>query len=553
MLNHGGCRRGAGDVSVACPRGTMKRHHQTNTMKPIPVTTFQLAVLDGPHFQADEYDNIVSIEWLSVKQISDYLFEFYQGDVLTSSVDLDNPLFDLSSLLGILVVGDTDRFEAIVAAWKSKLPSLSIAFKRLAEGSPDTILRASLDCLAENLVSARRHGGQAALDLAVYRREFDRLQSAFSRLEEYVGQQSFQSTTEVFEYPPDSAIGGGGAVSQSGNGRARILGALVQYLPVDSLGVSGLSIHIHAKPDPPVEPLRIRLRAVETGQIFGVWNIDPVEVSGGWVELALTHAVSEPALSLEVIIEWPAETSGWSLSLGPLHPHKEFAARTDAGETLGSPVALRIYKGLPGVRVPATTTAIRPMNAPPVLTELVPRDIYSTVEQILPDPNSVAPPLVSYDSNIKCITVHPHRGGLMTVARMNVAVPKRAWRVSAQIHLAHEQANCTQFGLMICASTESSSALDNLKQLDAAAPAFSGWKSLAPLDSKRIGALIEPSDEECFSLYLLTRQAPDSSPDFAWARFDRFEFNILPASPAEETTATKSGSSYRESGSSTAR
>lgn len=83
---------------------------------------------------------------------------------------------------------------------------------------------------------------------------------------------------------------------------------------------------------------------------------------------------------------------------------------------------------------------------------------------------------------------------------------------------------------MICAPHDGDRELERLAQMTAASPGFSGWNTLPPLERKTISALIAASGERRLSIYLLTRQAPDSNPDFAWARFSRFEFNILAAS-----------------------
>jgi hypothetical protein len=235
-----------------------------------------------------------------------------------------------------------------------------------------------------------------------------------------------------------------------------------------------------------------------------------------------------------IIVEWPADSSGWALTLGPPHPFREFGARTEAGEYLGAPLGLRIFTSLPGARVPATTTAIRAVNAPHAPAEFIPHEAYGKVTQVYPRIEDDGPALVSYDRNLGCITVHPRKGGLLTVGRMSLSIPKHAWRIAAQIHLAHERASLTEFGLMACAPNDGAPELTQLNQLDASSPSFSGWKSLSALETKSISALIPELSAERLSIYLLTRQAPDSSPDFGWARFDNFEFNILPKSMTGE-------------------
>jgi hypothetical protein len=227
-------------------------------------------------------------------------------------------------------------------------------------------------------------------------------------------------------------------------------------------------------------------------------------------------------------VEWPAHTSGWALALGPPHPYKEFAARNEAGEHLASPVALRVFRGLPGVRVSATTNALMPIDAPHSPVVFIAPEIYGTVAQVLPPLSDDKSTLVNYDRSIGCITVHPRQGGLITVARMSVIPPKGAWGVTAQINLAHERASQTQFGLIAGAPGAADRELARLEKPDAQSTTFSGWRTLSPLEKRSISVLIAGTSEDRLSIYLVTRQAPDASPDFGWARFSKLEFNILP-------------------------
>jgi len=522
------------------------RYNAWHDMKSSPEIKFQLAILAESPAPMDGLGDIGSIEWLGCKQTGEFSFDFCKGDVIISSVNLEEARFDLPNLLGVIVVGTENTFEAIKNKWSSGLPSLKMTFRRIPKWDNNDILHATIECIADDLAFHRRHSGRAVLELATYRREFDRLQRCFSRLEEYVGSRSFQCPIEIFEYPPNSVS----ATGTSGKRRlddvtGSVGHSLIQYLPVNSLGLSSFSIHISAKPETGAEPLRIKLKVIETQHIFGTWSIEAGEERKGWVELALQSAIDEPALSLEIIVEWPRDN--WGLALGPPHPYKEFCARTEAGEHLRAPISLRVFSSLPGVRVPATTTAIRPIDAPHLLSEFIPYDVYEAVSQVIPQVQDNKPTLVFYDRDIGCITVHPHIGGL-TAGRMNVVVPKHAWRISAQIHLAHERASPTQFGLMVCAPRDESGELARLVHPDVSTPAFSGWKSVSALETKSVSVLLAASQEERPALYLVTRQAPDLSSDFAWARFSKLEFNILPESLiAEKETdelAPVAGDSY---------
>jgi len=484
--------------------------------------------------------DLASLDWLQCQQTGDNLFVFYKDGVLASSVNLAQAGFDLPDLLGFILVGSADRLETIKTRWCSMLPEMGLAFRCIPEYNREAVWGAAIECMAENLALQRVHSGRTALQLVSYRREFERLQQNFMRLEEYVGWQAPQPALELLDYPADLVGDGERSEVTLGDVSGPAGCALIQYLPVDSCGVASFSICISAKPGAEAKPLRVTLRAIETGQVFGVWSIEAAETKAGWIELALASAIDEPAMSLELMVSWPAEKSGWTLALGPPHPYKEFCARTGEGAYLSRPLAMRVLGRVPGVRVPTVTNALRPIERPHALLEFIPQEVYATVAQTLPPPEEKGLQWVSYDPSLRCITVHPRQGGLMTVARMDAAVPRHAWRVSAQIELAHEKASPTYFGLLVAAEVPGFPELAQLDPVDARSRGFSGWKRLSPLETGSISALVAPSREKRLSIFLMTRQATGAVADFAWARFSNFEFNMLPKSliPQLEMPAT---------------
>lgn len=513
---------------------------------------FQLAILAETHDGMDGLSDTSSIEWLRCKYAGGWSFDFYKNDAIVSSVNLENACFELQHLLGIIVVGGSDAFEVIRGKWSSALPSTQITFLRVSEWDSNAILSAAIECIALDLKLHQSQSGRAALELSTYRREFDRLQRTFSRLEEYVGSQSIRPSTPVFEYPPTlESPTRGGSLADVDQAGCRIDRLLTQYLPVDSIGISSFSIYVGAVPEAPSTPLSIELRAIETDRSFGVWSLDADGQSVGWVELALSHAIDESALSLEIILKCKPEERGWVLALGPPHPYKEFCARTEAGEFLRAPIAMRVFSNLPGIRVAPTTNARRPVDSPHVQARFVPSEAYEAAVQVLPPLSENQPTFVFYDREPVCLTVHP-RFGAPTAARMILTVPQGAWGISAQIHLAHEKASPTEFALVVSSTRDEKASLARLDQLDIPSPYFSGWNNLMPLEMKSIfvmlgASLLGPSSQEKLFLYLVTRQAPGASNDFGWARFSKFEFNVLPISLLGDNSTESSNPDATES------
>jgi hypothetical protein len=114
------------------------------------------------------------------------------------------------------------------------------------------------------------------------------------------------------------------------------------------------------------------------------------------------------------------------------------------------------------------------------------------------------------------------------VARLDVAVPENAWGISAHIRLANEHACPTSFAMMVGTRMDERKLLAHIHQLEAPSQTFSGWKTLLPLDGRSITVVLPRLPRQGLSIYLLTRQGPDQSPDFGWARFSKLGFNILP-------------------------
>jgi Family of unknown function (DUF6212) len=483
----------------------------------------QIAVL-APETLALPVPGLEGIEWLRCRRSGEQQLEFHRDGAPLAVLDFEHARFDLPNLLAIIVVGVADECATLRASWVACFPALELGFACIPELTPEALASTALACLADELVRQRLSSGRAALDLAVYRAEFERLQHSFSRLEEFVSQHSLQEPRVLFEYAATAARFPAGTPQDSGEPGAR---RLLQRLPVDSLGVAGVAIDFRTPPAPGTA-IGIGLYGLENDRTYAEWSIDSSHVPTGWLHLALNRAIDEPDVGLLVIVDLPAGLGHSALAFGQPHPYEEFRAYVEGGEPLHAPLALRIYGGLPGVRVPATTAVFPPKDAPPPPLTLLSHDIYQTVRQVFPPPERSQPNFVSFDPTLGSITVHPREGGTVTAARMDLVVPAHAWRCSAQIALAHELAQPTEFALLALPLAANGSDAHFLERLDESAACFSGWIGLAALQRKRVSVFLPRTHGRTLSLYLLTRQAPDASADFAWARFAAFEFNTPP-------------------------
>ena len=179
------------------------------------------------------------------------------------------------------------------------------------------------------------------------------------------------------------------------------------------------------------------------------------------------------------------------------------------------------------MRVAGSTSAVRPTGAVHPAVTLVSREIYKTVRQVFP-PRGDQLNFVFYDEGLGVITVHPHESGTMTVARLDLTAPPGAWRCSAQISLEHELAKPVEFALLALPRTANTNEAAFFQSLDEDSPSFSGWLGLTALQKKPISVFLPTTEGGELSIYLLTRQKPETSADFAWARFAALEFNAPP-------------------------
>ena len=199
---------------------------------------FQLAVVSPVDVPLEELPGLGHIEWLICKRKGDHCLEFCNSRVTVASLDFDKARFDLPNLLAVFVIGTEAECRALQDRWTACFPNVTVDFHCLAEFEANSLATAAIACLAGHLARQRTLSGRAALDLAVYRREFERLQRSFGSLEHYVGEYSLQKLRILFEYPSGTAafIHGAQESAEPGTSDGNLL-CVEQHLPLDSLEI----------------------------------------------------------------------------------------------------------------------------------------------------------------------------------------------------------------------------------------------------------------------------------------------------------------------------
>ena len=489
-------------------------------------TRFQIALLEGAAAPEIPADSAV-IEWLICRRSGPHALEFRRHDLTLGVLDFRAPRFDLPDLIGIMVPGEESESRALQERWAECFPAVELDFIALPRPDTTLMLQAALDAVGRKLLSQRAFSGRAALDLAVYRREFERLQRSFSRLEEFVSQYTLEAPLVLFEYPALLRVTRNSAAALMDAADDAQTVRVLQSVPVDSLGVAGFALHLHT-PLPAATSVCVTLYAPENDRVYGLWTVEAAQAAPGWVNLALSRAIDEPALSLRIAVEMSPGLDPAVLALGEPHPYPEFCARIEGGAALRAPLALRVFGGLPGTRVPVVSGACLPTGSSAAPVTFIPPDLLATAYQVFPPPDRDRNKFVIYDASSSSVTVHPHEGGIRTIARLDLRMPPNAWRLSAQISLAHELANATRFALSAVPGVSKGADGAVIEGPEESSMWFSGWVELAPLEKKMLSVLIPPSEAGVLTVYLLTQQAVESSPDYAWARFESFTFNSTP-------------------------
>ncbi len=495
-----------------------------NIMSPRP----QIALVGETAQDFEAVAQADGIDWLICSHETDLRYRFTRDGRTLLKLDLEAPVFDLPDLVAILGVSDRVSFQRLEAAWLASLPTVAVALEWIEDPDPVVIVRRALHHLSRTLSERSAYAGRMAIELANYRREFERMQHCFVALEDYVTANVPQHLRVVFNYPRSDrtvAVGSGVPDLAAEAVSARVaVSEMQQLLPVNSTGMAGLSISLRAVPGADGLPLEIGLSAIETGQTIATWSLDPVTAVTGWAQLLLERAIDEPALSLVLGLASQPASEGWVIALGPPHPYAEFCAQTAGGESLGAPLAMQVLTMLPGTRVPAGVRSVLANGARhPDACALDEADYATVTEVFAPDADVFA----HYNREAGFIQVHPRGLGKVTVARLQLTAPAGTWRLSAHIRLAHEMANPTLFAMLVRPACDAEAKPADITAVTDGAEGFSGWTTLSAMEEGFLSVVLPRVTSPALTVYLLTRQ--DGGPEYGWARFSDMRLHYLPS------------------------
>lgn len=361
-----------------------------------------------------------------------------------------------------------------------------------------------------------------ARQLAAARQSNEDLQNRFAALESFIDRHGLQPFERAFINDPAQETAGSEAMAANVLAMAA-RGRLTQILPVASLGVSAIALHV-AKPAPRSDAtLKITLASIEDGREIETWPVPASELPAGWTTLSLRSAIAglRRTLRLSIAVEG-ARGDLPILSLGGAQPLELFRLQDmDLKQSVSAAsLALQVYVGLPGVVPPSPGgfAARAEPSAGGMREQSLPAEILAGTVQAKLDANAGGFDGVSYLEGERILSCHPPAFG-MTIAKVPDGAPARALRLSANLLVDHAQAKEVEFALAVTGDEARAMQLLSGSAEPVAGEGFSGWTRVPAKQPRFASVYLDGKSGKPTDFYLATRMVEPGNHDFAWARF----------------------------------
>ncbi|MFV3078073.1 DUF6212 domain-containing protein [Niveispirillum fermenti] len=328
-------------------------------------------------------------------------------------------------------------------------------------------------------------------DLAVIRVAHEETQEAFRRLEAFAMANLVLIQQEALTLEP---------MRHSVRLFGDATGLVEQLIPIGSVGVSDIAIHIDHAPADVTGFLRVRLCTVESDQVVGTWTVPASKLQPGWVRLSLREALGVDEQSLKLLVEWEGGDQ-LTLSLSYQHPDGRWCTR-QGNHSFGRVLALQAWRGVPGTRTN------RALNAVPV-------DEASTEPQWVLDAQTLRTAelvngpegYVRFVEDRRAVLVHP-TDHTPTVARLAGACPAGAKHIWAQVETIHPEAGTVEYALVVAPTPEIGA---SRPKLPLPSGHISEWCAVPPCKKTEVHLFLPKPMQMSADLYLVTRMAPGDS------------------------------------------
>jgi hypothetical protein len=365
--------------------------------------------------------------------------------------------------------------------------------------------------LVEQQAADARRIVQLQKELCALRGMHEESQITFSQLSDYIAQVHLPEEQLVYAAEPSHI-----AIYPQGKDRFRI----EQILPVPSLGLAALELHVHAGGSGETGRLQVVLSTLEDGQQLGAWSLKSGQLKPGWLRLDLPHAVTGPRRSVVLSVRWEgAAKSAPSLSLTDQRLIKECWLKVNDTAIVQRTVALKVWAGLPGLR---RTRSARQKADPAVAglgmnLERRPVSVAArrNVRMVSPAERVVDYDLLAPINDQGVFQLHPVEDHV-AVALIPRGCPADARQLFATVKTNHPDAQIVEYAMMVLSPGAAFEGFPN-KGSDAKTGNFSGWTPVAPNTESGITVFLDHTFPVDADLYVATRVPAGKSNAFAWA------------------------------------
>ncbi|MFC7704796.1 DUF6212 domain-containing protein [Plastorhodobacter daqingensis] len=371
----------------------------------------------------------------------------------------------------------------------------------VAHNRPDDLARDLMALLLRDMRAAEADAGEARAAAAVLRRENMTLNSRFRAVESFLYALGNPEFSQALSWQ------GGAASVQMAPGSS-----LSQALPLNAVGIAAVDLWFAEVLGPALSDLEVAL--VDAAGVRSLLHPLVPDVETGWLRFALSEPLAGQGRDCRLELRWSGERA-LRLGLGLPVPDRRFAATTE-GRALSETLALRVWKSLPGVRLPApapilpTGRLVEVGSAELVLPARLP------APALLAQPNNVQDHVSSeFWHNENAIIVHPSRQGAVCAIVRDIEVG-RVSHVSALVNVGHARAPALNFCIGI--APQGAVDEDGLWQRRMGA-----WLTGLPAHGwGEVHAFAPEPIEGRMDLLLATALATDGPNDMSWGLFRGF-------------------------------
>jgi hypothetical protein len=373
--------------------------------------------------------------------------------------------------------------------------------------APTKLMRWLSQAFAKLAHSAHVDAAQQRMALAALRRDYVEMETSFKGLEDYIVSQHLPPMWSAFEL-----AAGKGWISYGGPPRDDIV--IEQPLPVSARGIAAIELHVAFLHAHATGQLEVALHANDDPEPGHVWTVDYAALRNGWNLFQFTDANTMPNVTVRLVVKLHTKTgSAPSISVGEIMVPEKFRPRGPLGLWSTSALAVQVWKGVPGVRIPRFHNAIAAKEAAQQFGQVLsPNQMRTAALLFAPMPEKTEG--INYWQKEAAILVHPRADGLTCAVIKGVDVQDLV-AIRAVVNLANEKAQPVEFAVTaIKADTFNPSAVNEL---------FAQWTAVKPLSWSEVFDPLGETIGGPVDILLATRMERNKKPDQAWALFRRIE------------------------------